>query len=347
MFLLRPAGPADLAAILELARLLDSPNLPYDEAFVRARLERSERAFRAPGPPGPEREYQFALVDDAGKVVGTSAVLSKHGTPEMPHVFLRVGEETRASESTGIRVTHTTLQLGASTDGPSELGSLVLRPEARRAPGSPGKLLSWGRFAYIARHRGSFEPRILAEMRAAIDAHGRSAFWDAFGRRFTGMSYSEADHRSATDKSFILDLFPSTPFYASLLDAKVAAELGQVHAETAPALKLLEAAGLAWIDEIDPFDGGPFVGAPTARVVPIQKTVIGALADDPPPEGTLPAIVSTEEGCGFRAVTASAAAVGKRVFVAKDARDRLGLASGDEVAWTPLPAPGARVRGHG
>jgi len=347
MFLLRPAGPGDLAAILELARLLDSPNLPYDEAFVRARLERSERAFRAPGPPGPEREYQFALVDGAGRVVGTSAVISKHGTPEMPHVYLRVGEETRVSESTGIRVTHTTLQLGASRDGPTELGSLVLRPELRGAPGWPGKLLSWGRFAYVARHRASFEARILAEMRAAIDAHGRSAFWDAFGRRFTGLSYTEADHRSATDKSFILDLFPDTPFYASLLDAKVAAELGQVHAEAAPALKLLEAAGLNWIDEIDPFDGGPFVGAATARVVPIQKTVRGALADDPPPEGAPAAIVSTEEGGGFRAVAAPARAVGAQVFAAKDARDRLGLAAGDEVAWTPLPTSSGKGLGHG
>ena len=99
----------------------------------------------------------------------------------------------------------------------------MLRPEARGAPGWPGKLLSWGRFAYIARHRGCFETTVLAEMRAAIDAHGRSAFWDAFGRRFTGMSYTEADHRSASDKSFMLDLFPDTPFYASLLDAEVAA----------------------------------------------------------------------------------------------------------------------------
>jgi hypothetical protein len=157
------------------------------------------------------------LVDDAARVVGTSAIISKHGTPEMPHLFLRVGQETRVSTSTGVRVTHTTLQLGASYDGPTELGSLVLRAGARGRPGWPGKLLSWGRFTFIARHRGCFEKTVLAEMRAAIDAQGRSAFWDAFGRRFTGMSYSEADHRSAADKSFVLDLFPATPFYASLL----------------------------------------------------------------------------------------------------------------------------------
>jgi arginine N-succinyltransferase len=343
MFLLRPAGVSDLPAILELARYLDSPNLPNDEEFVRRRLERSERSFRAPGPPGPEREYQLALVDDSDRVVGTSAVLSKHGTPEMPHVFLRVGEETRASESTGVRVTHTTLQLGASRDGPTELGSLILHPSARGRPGWPGKLLSWGRFAYIARHRASFEKRILAEMRAAIDAHGRSAFWDAFGKRFTGMSYTEADHRSATDKSFILDLFPDTPFYASLLDAGVAAQLGQVHEEAAPALRLLEAAGLNWIDEIDPFDGGPFVGATTARVFPIQQTAPAVVAEGALPEGAPPAIISSEEGGEFRAVAAPAVRDGAALRIGKETRDRLGVATGDEVTLTPMPRSSAKA----
>jgi arginine N-succinyltransferase len=339
VFLMRPATPRDLEAILELAFYLDSPNLPNDREFVRRRLERSQRAFETPGPPDPGREYQFALVDESGRVVGTSAILSKHGTPALPHLYLRMGEETRFSPSTNTRVTHTTLQLGASYDGPTEIGSLVLHPEARSRPGQPGKLLSWGRFAYIARHRGCFEERILAEMRAAIDAQGRSAFWDAFGRRFTGMSYTEADRRSASDKTFILDLFPDTPFYASLLDAEVAAQLGQVHDEAKPALRLLEDAGLNWIDEIDPFDGGPFVGAPTARVLPIARSVGGTLGESAPPAHSPVSIVSSEEGGGFRAVTAAAAVVGSEILVPKEARDRLGLSTGDEVQWTPLPRP--------
>jgi arginine N-succinyltransferase len=345
MFLMRPAVPADLPAIMELARWLDSPNLPNDEAFVRRRLARSELAFRTSPPPGPEAEYQFALEDESHRVIGTCAVLSKHGTPEMPHLFLRVGEETRSSASTGIRVTHTTLQLGALHDGPTELGSLILHPSARGLPGWPGKLLSWGRFAYIARHRSSFEARILAEMRAAIDAHGRSAFWDAFGRRFTGMSYAEADHRSATDKSFILDLFPDTPFYASLLDAGVAAQLGQVHEEAAPALRLLEQAGLHWIDEIDPFDGGPFVGAPTARVTPIRETVRLGLSEAPLPDGAVPAIVSSEEGGGFRAVAAPAFRDGTALRLGKEAQELLGVTPGDEVTLTPLPRSKGTARG--
>ncbi|MEX2207447.1 MAG: arginine N-succinyltransferase [Myxococcota bacterium] len=334
---MRPARAADLPALMELAQLLDSPNLPHDEAFLRRRLERSERSFRTAGPPHAEREYQFVLVGDASRVVGTSAILSKHGTKEMPHLFLRVGQETRVSASTGVRVTHTTLQLAASYDGPTELGSLVLRPDSRGRPGWPGKLLSWGRFAFIARHRDCFEKHVLAEMRAAIDGHGRSAFWDAFGRRFTGMSYTEADHRSAFDKSFVLDLFPATPFYASLLDADVAAQLGHVHDEAKPALRLLEQAGLHWIDELDPFDGGPFVAAELARAVPVRKTVFGQVADDAPPDSAEPAILSIEHGGEWNAVAMRASREADAIHVPEEGRKRLGLSPGDAVAWTPLP----------
>ncbi len=342
---MRPARAADLAALMELAALLDSPNLPHDRAFLCRRLERSERAFATTGLPHAEREYQFVLVDDASRVVGTSAILSKHGTPELPHLFLRVGQETRTSQSTGVRVTHTTLQLGAAYDGPTELGSLVLRPDARGRPGWPGKLLSWGRFAFIARHRACFERTVLAEMRAAIDGQGRSAFWDAFGRRFTGMSYTEADHRSAADKSFVLDLFPATPFYASLLDAEVAAQLGRVHDEAKAALHLLEQAGLHWIDELDPFDGGPFVAAEIARVVPVQKTVHGHVADDSPPDSAEPAILSIEHDGVWSAVAMRASREADAIHIPEEGRKRLGVVVGDAVAWTPLPSPGSRRRG--
>ncbi len=56
MYLLRPARLEDLARILELARFLDSLNLPADESFLADRLARSERAFSQPGPPSHERE---------------------------------------------------------------------------------------------------------------------------------------------------------------------------------------------------------------------------------------------------------------------------------------------------
>jgi arginine N-succinyltransferase len=342
VFLLRPAGPPDFEAIFELAGHLDSPNLPRDEAFLRARLERSRLAFAQPGPPCAEREYQFALAEPGGRVVGTCAILSKHGTRSSPHVYLEVGEEERYSASVGVAMRHVVLQLRATWDGPTELGSLVLHPDVRGCAGGPGKLLSWGRFAYIARHRASFERELLAEMRAAIDARGDNAFWNAFGQRFTGMSYAEADRRSAGDKTFILDLFPRTGFYASLLEPEVARQIGQVHEQAAAALHLLERAGMRWLGQVDPFDAGPYVGSATGDVIPIRETAVGWVVDGEPPERTLPSIVATEEAGVFRAVAAPARADGTSVLVAKEARERLGVGAGDEVSVTPLPSPRRR-----
>ena len=341
MFLLRPAGPCDLGALLELARHLDSPNLPLDENLLRRRLERSERSFRELGPPDPEREYQLALEDESGRMVGTSVILSKHGTPELPHLFLKVGIEERRAETVDISMRHCTLQLGSSTDGPSEIGSLVLLPEVRGQRGWPGKLLSWGRFAFLARHASSFRGQVLAEMRASLDSEGRNAFWDAFGRRFTGMSYAEADRRSAEEKDFILDLFPDTPFYATLLPEEVAAQLGCVHPEAQPAMRLLEAAGLHWIGEIDPFDAGPFIGAAVSEVIPIRDTRTARLAAealDEPGDDFLLFIASIEEDAGFRAVaTPGELDADGAVHLPKESSRRLDVQTGDELFLTPLP----------
>lgn len=338
MYLLRPAHRDDLAGLLGLARFLDSPNLPADRVFLRERLRRSERAFAQLAPPHPEWEYQFALVDGDDRLVGTCAILAKHGSRGMPHLYLRVGREERHAESVDVQMQHCTLKLEASEDGPSEIGSLVLHPDARGQPGRPGKLLSWGRFAFVARHPTCFERTLLAEMRASLDAAGRNAFWEAFGRRFTGMSYAEADRRSAVDKSFILDLFPTSPFYASLLDASVAAQLGQVHEEARSALALLEAAGFHWVGEIDPFDAGPFFGATTQEIAPIRESSVRAVVPGEPTGDALPWIVAAGHGAGFRAVATQAALELDSVCLPKETRLRLGVCDGDEVQVTPLPA---------
>src|SRR5262249_31947554 len=138
---------------------------------------------------------------------------------------------------------------------------------------------------------------------------------------------------------FILELFPSTPFYATLLPPEVAAQIGQVHAETVPALRLLERAGLRFIDQIDPFDAGPFYGAPFGDVVPVRETIIGRLDATPPPDGAVPAILCAFED-GFRAVAVPCERAGDVIRAPKDAQRRLGLREGDAVAWTPLPISG-------
>jgi arginine N-succinyltransferase len=260
----------------------------------------------------------------------------------MPHYYLEVKEEERYSESVDVRARHVTLHLDCSTDGPTELAALILHPRFRNQPGAPGKLLSWGRFAYVATHRECFESDIIAEMRATLDPRGRNLFWESVGKRFTGLSYEEADRRSTVDKSFIRELFPETKLYATMLDPDVAAQLGEVHPEAKPAVCLLEQAGFRWIGQVDPFDAGPSFGAKAEYVYPIRLTVQGVVGAGEPRRGARDAIVSAGHGMTFRAVAVPAEQQRGVVRLPRDARRRIGVSEGDPVAVTPLPRGGGR-----
>ena len=116
-------------------------------------------------------------------------------------------------------------------------------------------------------------------------------------------------------------------------------ELGCVHPEAAPAMRLLQRAGMYWIGEIDPFDAGPFIGAARSQIFPIVETRRGTLdaeALEPAPDAKL-CIVSTEEGDGFRATATPAQVDGDVVRLPKEASDRLDIEPGAEVAVTPMP----------
>jgi arginine N-succinyltransferase len=89
---------------------------------------------------------------------------------------------------------------------------------------------------------------------------GRSEFWEALGRRFTGMPYQEADQISGQNNGFIQSLFPEEDIYLALLDSKARLVLGRVGNETQAALHLLTRIGFKYKEEVDPFDGGPHLG---------------------------------------------------------------------------------------
>ncbi|RYZ66085.1 MAG: arginine N-succinyltransferase, partial [Proteobacteria bacterium] len=91
-------------------------------------------------------------------------------------------------------------------------------------------------------------------------------FWEALGRRFTGLPYQEADLLSQQHREFISSLFPEQDIYLALLDAKARLVVGRVGDETLPAQHLLESIGFTYLNEVDPFDGGPHYGANLADI---------------------------------------------------------------------------------
>lgn len=343
MLVLRPAAPGDLGAVVRLARELDSANLPADPEILEARIAASVRSFAARAPERSGAVYVFLLEDQGdgdGRVVGASLILAKHGTAGSPHYFLEVSEEERASAALGRRLVHRKLRLRASEDGPTEVGGLILDPAYRAHPRKCGKALSVVRFAYISAHPDRFEREVIAELLSPFEGHDHNLLWEAFGARFTGLSYREADRLCARHKGFIADLFPMEPVYATLLPEPTQRMIGEPAGHAIAAVRILEKVGFRWLNQVDPFDGGPYYGAARDAISSVRERrelVLPALSGDDAgePEGPL-ALVSAEGALGFRATVVPTAS-GGAPLVSRECREALGVKSGDRVAVTPLP----------
>jgi arginine N-succinyltransferase len=271
-FIVRPVGHEDLNQLTDLARQFNLLNLPGERRQLSEKIEVSLRSF-AGELRQDQSVYLFVLEDtEESLVVGSSLIMAKHGTEDVPHSYFKLTKKNHYSEDLGIGFIHQVLRFKIDENGPSEIGGLLVDKAYRRRPEKLGKLISLSRFLYMALHPKRFESRVLCELTPPLTDEGRSEFWEALGRRFTGLPYQEADLLSQTHKEFIASLFPEQDIYLCLLDAKARSVLGRVGEQTKPAQHLLESIGFQYLDEVDPFDGGPHFGAPVKDIKVIQKS---------------------------------------------------------------------------
>lgn len=270
-FVIRAVRHDDLNQLFDLAKQFNLLNLPGDRKVLSTKVDRSEQSF-AGKLSKHDAEYVFVLEDLEEKlIVGSSLVLAKHGNEEVPHSFFEIYKKDHFSEDLGIGFIHQVLKFKTDFDGPTEVGGLLVDKAYRRRPEKLGKQISLSRFLYMAIHPEKFESRVLCELTPPLTDEGRSEFWEALGRRFTGLPYQEADLLSQSHKEFIESLFPTGEIYLALLDAKARAVLGRVGEATKPAQHLLESIGFEYLDEVDPFDGGPHYGADLKEVGPVKQ----------------------------------------------------------------------------
>lgn len=269
-FLIRSVHSDDLPQLVDLAKQFTLLNLPGDKKVLTEKINKSKLSF-AGKLPKDKAEYLFVLEDTEEKaIVGSSLILAKHGTDETPHSFFRVLKKDHFSQDLGIGFIHQVLRFQLDIDGPTEIGGLLVDKDYRRRVEKLGKQISLARFLYIGIHQDKFQDRILCELTPPLTDEGRSEFWEALGRRFTGLPYQEADLLSQSHKEFIESLFPQEDIYLCLLDAKARLVLGRVGEATKPAQHLLESIGFEYLEEVDPFDGGPHYGVATKDVLPVK-----------------------------------------------------------------------------
>lgn len=334
-FVVRPVAAADLQQLTDLAKQFNLLNLPGDKKVLSEKIERSEASFA--GQLGKEKaEYLFVLEDVEEKlVVGSSLIIAKHGDEEVPHCYFKILKRDHFSQDLGLGFIHQVLRFQTDADGPTEIGGLLVDRTYRRRPERLGKQISLSRFVFMGLHLQRFEPRILCELTPPLTEEGRSEFWEALGRRFTGLPYQEADMLSQTNKEFIESLFPEEDIYLSLLDAKARLVLGRVGEVTKPAQHLLESIGFSYLEEVDPFDGGPHYGCKTSEVLPIKMGKTHQLGEFKDAVYKRQALVGLGEE-HFRCVVASVDIREGTISMPQKTRELLGADMGQHVFVTPF-----------
>jgi len=335
---IRGAVKSDEEELLRLAGHLNTVNLPNDRPHIQRLLEHSEKSFRGELPE-KRRKYVFLIRDvESGEALGTSMIVAQLGRRDAPYIYLDVSTEEKYSGALDRHFHHTVLRIGFSYDGPTEIGGLVVAPVHRRSPERLGLSISYVRFLFIAMHRSLFQNEILAELLPPLEPDGTSHLWEAFGRRFTGMSYAEADLLSSENKSFVRDLFPSGNVYASLLSEDARAVIGKVGAQTRGVEKMLRRIGFRYAKRIDPFDGGPHFVAETDEISLVQGSARRKLRVGRPKEPNCRALLARDlPGAPyFRALSAPAALLEDEVLAEAEAAERLGVGQGEELWVLPL-----------
>lgn len=282
MILLREIQEQDLDALERFAQIPGFINLPNDKDMLMEKIQRAQASFKDPVGNKRDGKYIFVAYDlERKKVLGTSMIAAQHGTVDAPHFYFEVDSEKKFSDTINTGFIHGTLKLKYDTNGPSEIGGLVLDPEQRNSDARIGRQISFVRFLYLGLNRQRFARKILAELLPPLNKKGQSPLWEAVGRRFTNMDYWEADQLCQRNKEFIFSLFPTGKIYTTFLPAEARNSIGKVGKETEPVLHMLKKIGFEYKNQVDPFDGGPHLWANVDDILPVKKIIKGVWSDTP------------------------------------------------------------------
>jgi arginine N-succinyltransferase len=337
-FVFRPVDEHDLAGLRHLADVIQDgmTTLPAEDAALEDRIHQSQRAFDHRIKKAGGDYYLFVLEEvGSGAVAGTSGIIARVGGFD-PFYTYEIRSERFLHPSLGIDREMEVLHLKLDHKGPSEVCTLSLRPEFRRA--GRGLLLSLSRFLFMACFPQRFDERVIAELRGFTNDAGLSPFWEAVGRHFFVQSFAQADFLSGIgQKDFIRDLMPKYPIYTAILPAEARAVIGRVHRDAEPALKILLAQGFERSHEIDIFDGGPLVMASRPAIKTVREARFGEIATlREPREG--PLYLVGHAALNFRACLASLEiSDSQELIISEQTAEVLRVSMGDRLVFVQLP----------
>jgi arginine N-succinyltransferase len=339
-FIIRSVRESDLEELLRLSRLVYFINLPDDREVLKEKISTSVNSFNGNLEDKFKREYIFVIEDTKEKkVIGTSMIIARHGSPDCPHMYLELNEIQKYSETIHAGFIHKVLRLKFDSDGPSEIGGLVMDPSYRGHAGKLGRQLSFARFLFIKMRRRWFKDRILSELMPPLDENGESVLWENLGRKFTNLSYQDADLLSRKNKEFITSLFPKGDIYTVLLPGEARDAIGRVGKATEPVKHMLEKIGFQWKGHIDPFDGGPHYWAETDKISIVHDTrKVSLNKESLKRRGKQTALVGCTTNDEFLCVQSPYEFFRGTVLLPKSTVEALGLKIPVQLFVMPLPA---------
>lgn len=275
MLVLRPIRESDLEELVHLSLTATAgiTSLPKSRPALEKKLEHAVASFRRQVEHPNDELYTFVL--EAGsnrKPIGLSSI-HVFDRPANAEFFYQVREEKCAA---GPPFMDQTLLFPISEAvGSTELCSLFLLREWRKS--GYGRLLSLGRFLFIASHQERILNPVWAILRGVIRKNETSPFWSGLGTHFMGVSFAETIPMLQKDRGFIANMVPKHPIYASLLPKSAQQAIGRPHPNTKGAQRLLESEGFHFGGEIDVFDGGPKLEANAAQIRSVKDSQIATV----------------------------------------------------------------------
>ena len=333
MLVMRPAQVADLQQVQRLAA--DSPvgvtSLPDDAERLKEKILASEASFAAEVSYNGEESYFFVLEDtQTGQLVGCSAIVASAGFSE-PFYSFRNETFVHASRELKIHNKIHVLSLCHDLTGNSLLTSFYVQRELVNT--SIAELNSRGRLLFMASHPERFADAVVTEIVGYSDDQGESPFWNAVGRNFFDLNYSEAEKLSGLkSRTFLAELMPHYPIYVPLLPDEAQEAMGQVHPRAQITFDILMREGFETDNYIDIFDGGPTLHARTSGIRSIAQSRLVPVRIGEVPKATRSYLVTNGLLQDYRALVAELDWVpGKPVTLSAETAEALGIGEGASV----------------
>lgn len=280
MIIVRTVAQKDLAGVMGLAEKAypGMTTLPPEAEVLAEKIALSEASVNAQIIE-PQDEVYFLVMEDtvSKQIVGTAAIIACLGSSALFYSY-KLNKVTQVNRELDKKISFETLNLSNHFEGFAEVATLYLRSDYRK--NGNGKLLSRSRYMFMAQFRERFPRSVMADLRGYFDDQGRSPFWDAVGRHFFDMEFSDADLYGAINgNQFIADLMPKHPLYVNMLPESAQKVIGQPNDKGKAALEMLLQEGFAWNGHVDIFDAAPSVDTLIDNVRTVRDSELQSVID--------------------------------------------------------------------